>query len=160
MIYFFQYTIMERDRKAYAEQSGGKLAKQKKVIKILRNEHKNIVTNLNVATAPGKIQEDRAVVKNLNNLLHEFDEFDANIKAGKAHLNEINDQIRQVKKDVANLEAQQITDVQWQTRILEGQKIVDALENKLDVQIKKFCTIMAQVTETVEIAQKFHLLVI
>lgn len=135
---------MERDRKAVSEQSGGKLAKQKKVIKILRNEHKNIITNLDVATAPGKIQEDRTVVKNLTNLLNQFDDFDANIKAGKSHLNEINDQIRQVKKDVADLEAEQITDVQWQTRILEGQKIVDALENKLDVQIKKFCTIMSQ----------------
>lgn len=135
---------MERDRKAFAEQSGGKLAKQKKVIKILKNEQKNILTNLNVATAPGKIQQDKTVVKNLSNLLSEFDEFDANIKAGKAHLNEINDQIRQVKKDVADLEAQQITDVQWQKRVLEGQKIVDGLENKLDVQIKKFCTIMAQ----------------
>lgn len=135
---------MERDRKAFAEQSGGKLAKQKKVIKILKNEQKNIITNLNVATAPGKIQQDKTVVKNLSNLLNQFDEFDANIKAGKAHLNEINDQIQQVKKEVADLEAQQITDVQWQNRVLEGQKIVDALENKLDVQIKKFCTIMAQ----------------
>lgn len=135
---------MERDRKAFAEQSGGKLAKQKKVIKILKNEQKNILTNLNVATAPGKIQQDKNVVKSLSNLLKEFDEFDANIKAGKAHLNEINDQIRQIKKEVADLEAQQITDVQWQNRVLEGQKIVDALENKLDVQIKKFCTIMAE----------------
>lgn len=135
---------MERDRKAFAEQSGGKLAKQKKVIKILKTEQKNILTNLNVATAPGKIQQDKLVVKNLTNLLNQFDDFDANIKAGKAHLNEINDQIRQVKKQVADLEAQQITDVQWQKKILEGQKIVDALENKLDVQIKKFCTIMAE----------------
>lgn len=135
---------MERDRAAYTEQSGGKLAKQKKVIKILKNEQKNILTNLNVATAPAKLQQDRAVARNLSNLLSQFDDFDANIKAGRAHLSEINDQIRQVKKEVADLEAQQITDVQWQNRFLEGQKIVDALENKLDVQIKKFCTIMAQ----------------
>lgn len=139
-----QYAIMERDRKAVGEQSGGKLAKQRKVIKILKNEHRNVATNLDVATAPAKIRQDGALARDLEELLGRFDDYDETIATEKRHLREVNDQIGRVKKEVVALEAVQITDVQWQNRALEGRKVVEALENKLDVQIKKFCAIMAE----------------
>lgn len=140
----FQYTIMERDRKAFADHSSGQLAKQKRVIKILRNEQKNIETDLNVATAPAKLQHDQAVARELTELLKNYDEYNDQIKKEKWHLVEVQDQLRQVQKYRENLSSKQITDEQCQQRIMEGRRTTAALENKLDVQMKKFCTILAE----------------
>lgn len=93
----FQYKIMERDRKAVQGASSGKLGKQRKVIKILKNEQKNILTDLNVATSPAKLAQDQALASNLTHLLEEYDEFGDQIKSEKAHLQEVKDQIRQVR---------------------------------------------------------------
>lgn len=48
-----------------------------------------------------------------------------------------------MKKDVIELRSKQVTDTQLQERVMQGQKTVECLNNKLDTIIKRFCTIIA-----------------
>lgn len=98
-IYFFQYTILERNRTQFTD-TGGKLSKQKKVIDIFRKEQNNILTDLAVASADARKKEDQRRSKEISKLLREFDEFDSEIKTKKNHLVEIDEQIKMVKKKV------------------------------------------------------------
>lgn len=76
------------------------MSKQKKVIDIFKKEQNNILTDLAVASAHARKKEDEKRSKDLSILLKEKDEFDNEIKTQKAHLDEIDGQIRLVKKKV------------------------------------------------------------
>ncbi|XP_057654076.1 coiled-coil domain-containing protein 63-like [Diorhabda carinulata] len=134
------YTILERNRAQKCD-TGGKLLKQRKVLDIFKREQKNILTDLAVASADARKLEDEKKSKELKFLLNEYDEFDAEINQNKSHINEIDGQIKMVKKKVLDLRSKQITDEMYQQRVITGEKTVQTLENKLEVQIKKFCQI-------------------
>lgn len=95
----FQYTILERNRTQFTD-TGGKLSKQKRVIDIFRKEQNNILTDLTVASAEARKKEDQRRSKELRTLLEDYDDFDEEIKIQKAHLHEIDGQIKIVKKKV------------------------------------------------------------
>lgn len=59
-------------------------------------------------------------------------------------MREVEGQIKMVKKEVQDLQSKQITDRQHQDRVWLAIKTVEALDNKLEVQMKKFCTICAE----------------
>ncbi|KAG5876654.1 hypothetical protein JTB14_029386 [Gonioctena quinquepunctata] len=91
------FTILDRNR-AQCGDTDGKLAKQAKVLDIFRKEQKNILTDLAVASAPARKKEDERRSKELSKLLKEYDDFDDEIKIKKSHLNEIDGQIKIVRK--------------------------------------------------------------
>ncbi|KAL3266459.1 hypothetical protein HHI36_010631 [Cryptolaemus montrouzieri] len=138
------YTLLCKDRATMEESGGSKLAKQRKVIDIYQRELANLTNDLNVAVSHGKKKIDNRDAHQLVELLNEYDQFSETIKFKKAHLTEVDFQITKVGKEVAYMRSIQLTDKMWQDRTLAGQKTLEALENKLDVQIKKFCTICAQ----------------
>lgn len=74
------------------------------MIDIFRKEQNNILTDLAVASADARKKEDEKNSKQLSKLLEDYDDFDAEIKTQKAHLNEIDAQIRRVKKKVNYLQ--------------------------------------------------------
>ncbi|CAG9832483.1 unnamed protein product [Diabrotica balteata] len=137
------YTILERNRAQKCD-TGGKLLKQRKVLNIFKKEQKNILTDLAVASADARRVEDEKKSKELKDLLREHDDFDAEITQQKSHISEIDGQIRMTKKKVLDLRSKQITDEMYQQRVIAGEKTVQTLENKLEVQIKKFCSISAE----------------
>ncbi|KAJ8911280.1 hypothetical protein NQ315_015283 [Exocentrus adspersus] len=137
------YTILERNRAQFAF-SGGKIAKQRKVLDIFRNEQRNILTDLHVATAGGRKFKDEKLFRQLKGLLREYDEYCSEIKKLKAFLNEIDGQIQIVKKSVMELQAEQITDYNYQQRVMKSENTLQTLENKLEMQTKKFCAISSE----------------
>lgn len=155
----FQYIILDRNRSQFTD-TGGKLSKQKKVIDIFRKEQNNILTDLAVASAEARKKEDEKRSKELSRLLKDYDEFDNEIKTNKAHLDEIDEQIKITKKKVCQITSQkqlnflqfhvlqvldisskQITDDKYQQRTAKGEKTVQTLENKLEVEVRKFCAV-------------------
>ncbi|VEN59202.1 unnamed protein product [Callosobruchus maculatus] len=150
------YTILDRNRNQFGGPSG-KLAKSRRVLDIFKREQQNILTDLAVASADARKKEDERRSKMLGELLEEYDIFDEEIKVQKAHLNEIDEQIKMVKKRVLDISSKQITDEQMHQRVIKGEKTVHTLENKLEVQIKKFCAISAH---NVKLRQEIqHLLI-
>ncbi|KAK9870890.1 hypothetical protein WA026_009846 [Henosepilachna vigintioctopunctata] len=138
------YTLLCKNRETLEESGGSKLAKQRKVIDIYKRELANITNDLNVAVSEGKKNIDKGHAKQLVELLNEYDQFSDSIRMKKAHLSEIDYQITKIGKEVAYVRSIQLTDKMWQDRTLAGRKTLEGLENKLDVQIKAFCTICAQ----------------
>ncbi|KAL1489851.1 hypothetical protein ABEB36_013783 [Hypothenemus hampei] len=151
------YTIMERNRDELMRTGvSGRFAKHKKVLDIFRKEQNNILTDLAVASAEARVKEDLKVSRKLANLLDEYDEFDNEIKTERNYTKEIEGQIQIVKKKLLELAAKQISDERYQERMLKGAQTVQTLENKLEVQIKKFCSICA---ENIQLRQEiYHLL--
>ncbi|CAH1982704.1 unnamed protein product [Acanthoscelides obtectus] len=150
------YTILDRNRNQFGGPSG-KLAKTRRVLDIFRREQRNILTDLAVASADARKKEDERRSKMLAQLLEEYDTVDEEIKVQKAHLNEIDDQTKMVKKKVLDISSKQITDEQMHQRVIKGEKTVHTLENKLEMQIKKFCAISARNVKLREEIQ--HLLI-
>ncbi|XP_076254367.1 coiled-coil domain-containing protein 63-like [Rhynchophorus ferrugineus] len=140
------YTILERNRAEFLQTGGacGKLAKHKKVLDIFKKEQRNILTDLAVASAEAKIKDDEKLSKKLGYLLVECDEFDDDIKQEKNHTKEIEFQIQMMKKKALELSAKQISEDKHQQRIIKSEKTVQTLENKLEVQMKKFCAICSE----------------
>ncbi|GJQ76414.1 hypothetical protein Trydic_g2129 [Trypoxylus dichotomus] len=139
-----QYQILERDRNIMSQSVGGKLSKLGNVIRILKKEHREVLTDLSVAASDNNVKRDARTVSRLNELLAEHDYFKDLIKQEKGHLNEIDGQISMVTKQLVELKSKQITDEQSQRRIIEGQKTLEALENKLDTANKRFCVILSE----------------
>lgn len=137
-----QHRLLERDRNAVG--GTGKMAKQQRVIKILKREHNNVMADLLVATSPAKKKNDAEVMLKLKQLLAEHDYLDVQIKEKKMHLREMDEHIQVVKKQVFEVESKQITDYQYIARVSEGQNTLAGLENKLDTIIKQFCTILTE----------------
>lgn len=134
--------ILERNRNsAFVE---ARLAKNRKVIEIFTKERLNVLTDLKVANGPSKKQDDKKITEELAQHLDLYNFYDTKTKTQKRHFVEIEDQIKAVKKRVQHLQSKQITDRQHQDRVWLAIKTLEALENKLEVQVKKFCVICAK----------------
>ncbi|ENN82169.1 hypothetical protein YQE_01454, partial [Dendroctonus ponderosae] len=148
------YTIMDRNRAEFMQAGAcGKLAKHRKVLNIFIKEQKNILTDLAVASAGARVKEDVKLSSKLGHLLVEYDEFDNEIRTERNYTKEIEDQIQMVKKKTLDLAAQQISDDKYQERVLKGEQTVQTLENKLEVQVKKFCAICS---DNVQLRSEIH----
>ncbi|XP_022909909.2 coiled-coil domain-containing protein 63-like [Onthophagus taurus] len=141
-----QYQILERDRKI-AQEGGNKLSKLGNVIRILKKEHHEILTDLCVAASENNLRKDALTVTKLKQLLSEHSEAKDLIKQEKGHLEEMEEQIWMVTKALIDLKSKQVSDEQCQQRVLEGQKTLEALENKLETANKRFCTILTDNTK-------------
>ncbi|XP_018326618.1 coiled-coil domain-containing protein 63 [Agrilus planipennis] len=139
-----QYRIMEGDKTAFSEEAHVKLAKQRKVIKTLEKEQQNLLINLKVANSKIHKRKDLELTQKLNNLLKQHQKLSQEIFSEKSRLNEINSQIKKIDKKVFEMKSKEITDMQWQEQINEGQKIIKILEDKLSVAIKRYCSILAE----------------
>ncbi|XP_060531066.1 GRIP1-associated protein 1-like [Cylas formicarius] len=139
------YTILERNRNEFLQAgAGGKLAKHKKVLNIFKKEQRNILTDFAVASSDSRVKEDEKRSTKLSFLLKEYDDFDNTIKNHHREVQEIDYQIQMVKKETLELAKRQIGDDRYQERVLKADQTVQTLENKLEVQIKKFCAICAE----------------
>ncbi|XP_031331881.1 uncharacterized protein LOC116162406 [Photinus pyralis] len=122
--------------------SGGKrLAKQRKVVDILNHENYNILNDLYVATGGPKKLIDSRHNKQLTGLLKENDVFERQIKQMRLSEIEIDEQIQLTKKKVIEAQSKVTTDAEHMKRVLEGQKTLATLENKLDTFVKQTCAI-------------------
>lgn len=100
-----------------------------------------MLTDVGVATSYGKVRENGQTLKNLQKLLGNCDSYDGLIKRKKAHIKEVGVMVKTMEKKVIDAEKHCITEHDAQERVLVGRKTVENLENKLEVQVRQFCTI-------------------
>lgn len=91
-----------------------------------------------------KKNQDVKRANNLNNLIESYDTLDLNLKKHKEFIAEIDDHIKNTEKTVVTLRTQQTSDRQHEDRVENAARTLDGLENKLDVQNKKFGIICAE----------------
>lgn len=135
---------MEGDRGAYSSEADANLKIQRRTIKVLKKEQNNILADLKVATSKAKKKEDENLNGYLEKLLEEHDFIDQNLKTQKAHLNELDYQIKKMEKEVQDIKKKTITDLASQARIISGQKMLKAYENRLEVIVRKFNTVTSE----------------
>lgn len=135
---------MEGDRSAFSSDASGNLLVQRRCIQVLKKEQTDILADLTVATSDRKKREDLALNRHLNSLLTEYDDMEDSVKTEKAHLNELDYQIKKMEKEVALIKTKTMTDAKCQERILKGQKRLCNFENCLEIAVKKFNSIVAE----------------
>lgn len=114
---------------------------QNKVIEIFRQEKKNILINLKVATAPCKRKEDLRTSNELLEVLDNYDDYDRKGKRLKEYLKELDGQIYLKQREILDLQSAQTTDRQFYDAVRQARAVVEKLENKLEVSMKKFGSI-------------------
>lgn len=137
-----QYKKLARDKSMF--NSGAKFAKKKRVLNILKEEHANVLTDLNVATSSTNAKKNDVLFKNIADLIRNHEEFELDTKREKKYLDELDYQVKMVSNRIIELGKQQVTDEQLLRRHLEGQQTVDKLENKLHTVMQSFGTIQAK----------------
>ncbi|KAJ8981964.1 hypothetical protein NQ317_002138 [Molorchus minor] len=162
-VYFVEkaYTILERSSGEGGADVGGKLAKQRRVLNIFKKERKNLQIDLGVATSDGKMRGGRQTVQattrtpgGIRRVRRGNQDEEGALQGDRR-----SDQNRQQKgcNVVLELGAQIITDHKYLDRTLKGEKTLQTLENKLEVQTRKFCTVCS---ENVKLREEInHLLI-
>lgn len=148
----FQYRIMEGDRNAYSRAVASRITIQRNAIKQLRKEHNKIAVNVKVASTDQKKRLDTSLNKHIESLLEEHEKTEQKIKTDKAHITELDFQIKKLEKELVHVKYKTITDVQSQSKMNKGQKIIQNLENLLEVAVRKFnCVVTANFNLRMEI---------
>ncbi|XP_021936294.1 coiled-coil domain-containing protein 63 isoform X3 [Zootermopsis nevadensis] len=130
-----QYRIMEGDRQSYSQETNIVLRKQRRMIKTLEAERKELLTNLHVAKSPLNDVKDNKVTSELARLLNLTDRYDAAVKSEKLQLSELNLQIKKVEKEVLELKKLDISDNVLLQKSRNTERNVSSLENRLGVQL-------------------------
>ncbi|KAF5287633.1 hypothetical protein FQA39_LY15836 [Lamprigera yunnana] len=139
-----QYRIMEGDRRAFSEETQTKLGKQRRMISVLRKEQSEMITDLKVATSDANKRRDQRATVQLNRMLDEHETYSDLIKKEKTNLNEVNQEIQKLEKRVNEIRCKGITDATFEEKVRSAEKNVRVLENKLDNEIKRFCSILEE----------------
>lgn len=137
-----RYRILERERDNFQKHSGTN-AKAKKVLNILKKEQREINTDLNVAASDANARRDKKIVQTIGEQLADHTNFHKRISVEKAYIRELEMQIIMFSKKLYDVSSQQVTDIQMQARVLNGQKTLDSQENKLEVAVRRFCVVQA-----------------
>ncbi|EFA04939.1 Coiled-coil domain-containing protein 63-like Protein [Tribolium castaneum] len=137
-----EFATLERDSSQF--NSLKKLKKYTKVFNIFKNEYENIVTNLEVAAAPGYERRDKIMYEELSQRLHDYNCYHDGEILKKTQMKELEGQIRNVSKAVQCLRNQQITDRQFEERVHNARQTLETLENKLETQMTTFNLIVAK----------------
>ncbi|XP_044260794.1 outer dynein arm protein 1-like [Tribolium madens] len=133
-----QYLVLDRDCTHSQFSRGSSLIKGDKVIRIFQKEHVNILTDLMRAAAPGRTREDEKLFDELSKLMDENRFYTIQVNEHKVYLREIEAEIKVFQKSVHQLREQQTSDKQCEERVWHAIKTVEALENKLETQMKQF----------------------
>ncbi|XP_021936295.1 coiled-coil domain-containing protein 63 isoform X4 [Zootermopsis nevadensis] len=132
-----QYRIMEGDRQSYSQETNIVLRKQRRMIKTLEAERKELLTNLHVAKSPLNDVKDNKVTSELARLLNLTDRYDAAVKSEKLQLSELNLQIKKVEKEVLELKKLDISDNVLLQKSRNTERNVSSLENRLGVLVSR-----------------------
>ncbi|PSN46817.1 hypothetical protein C0J52_11196 [Blattella germanica] len=138
-----QYRIMEGDRQAYSEEANTTLQRQRRMIHTLEKEKNELLTDLTVAKSPSHEAKDNKVSLELNQLLNLTDKYDADIKAEKMQIAELNWQIKKMDREVMALKKNDVGEHVMHLRDLKTLRNVRNLENRLGVITSKFNMVVA-----------------
>lgn len=138
-----QFRILENDRIAFGEESNPKLKLERQLIDCLEEEKKNLEIDLKVVQSKRNKKRDQIVTKELSELLAEQDKLEKAIKNEKAHVTEMDYQIKKINIQIRDTSGKTVPDRQLEERIQLSMRTVEKLENQLDVSIKKFNSVLA-----------------
>ncbi|CAH0555332.1 unnamed protein product [Brassicogethes aeneus] len=135
-----QLRIMEEDRMAYADEARIKLERQRKFIKVLREEKSKIEEDLRVATCKSHAKKDWKYAKSVEGLLIKHKKYCNEIDEYKSEIRAIDDQHKKVEAQIKKLRLENlVSEDEYQYRIKSGNNSVKCLENRLENTVKKFC---------------------
>ncbi|XP_033098610.1 coiled-coil domain-containing protein 63-like [Anneissia japonica] len=126
-----QYRLLENDRKAYFEESQNLVRKQKVHLESLKEESKEIETNLQLASSVTNEKKDRAYSEKIHSLVDDHDEYLNLIEMEKKSIKELDKEILTIETKVNEQYKNLGSCSRSQARHISTHKRLRILENRL-----------------------------
>ncbi|XP_046837533.1 coiled-coil domain-containing protein 63 [Vespa crabro] len=139
-----QYRIMENDRMKCSEEGGLQLRNQQIMIARLEYEKAELLLAIKSAKSKTFLKKDEMDDVKLKELFDQRSKFIDSIKFEKQQIDELKRQIGQITKEVTVLRRKIPTDVQAKENSFKRHKLILMLENRLEVGMRRFNTIIAE----------------
>ncbi|XP_058808667.1 coiled-coil domain-containing protein 63 [Phymastichus coffea] len=133
-----QYRIMENDRVAYAEEAKNQLRNQRNLIERLEHEKAELVLAIKAAKSPNNTRKDEAMSTEMRRLLEKRAKFVEQIQKERQQIDELQEQIIKISKDVDGLKLRVRTDHQLKETTSKHERLISILENRLEVATRRF----------------------
>ncbi|GAB1864888.1 Coiled-coil domain-containing protein 63 [Camponotus japonicus] len=139
-----QYRIMENDRATCAEDARLQLRNQQNMIERLEYEKAELVLAIKTARSKAFIRKDEEMDEKLKCLLAKRAKYIELIEIEKQQINELDEQISKLSKEVTSMKMKVRTDVQSREIAARHSKAVLMLENRVEVATKRFNLVIAE----------------
>ncbi|XP_047370258.1 coiled-coil domain-containing protein 63 [Vespa velutina] len=139
-----QYRIMENDRMKCSEEGSLQLRNQQIMIARLEYEKAELLLAIKSAKSKTFLKKDEMDDVKLKELFDQRSKFIDSIKFEKQQIGELKRQIGQITKEVTVLRRKIPTDVQAKENSFKRHKLISMLENRLEVGMRRFNTIIAE----------------
>ncbi|XP_046738263.1 coiled-coil domain-containing protein 63-like [Diprion similis] len=133
-----QYRIMENDRATYAEDARLQLRNQQNMINQLEIEKAELMLGIKTATSGANSKKDEAMGEKLKCLLATRTKYKETIDNERQQINELEEQILKVSREVTRMKMIVQTDSQSKELAVKRNRMVNILENRLEVATKRF----------------------
>ncbi|XP_050457362.1 coiled-coil domain-containing protein 63-like isoform X1 [Cataglyphis hispanica] len=139
-----QYRIMENDRAACVEDARLQLRNQQNMIERLEYEKAEFVLAIKTARSKAFMRKDDDMEKKLKCLLTKRAKYIELIEIEKQQINELDEQIDKLSKEVTRLQMKVRTDTQSKEIAVRHSKTIYILENRVEVATKRFNLVIAE----------------
>lgn len=138
-----QYRIMENDRIAYSEKARLQLRNQQNIIERLEYEKTELVLAIKSSKSESNAKKDEQMNAELKCLLTKRTKYVDMIENERQQIDELQEQIIKVSKEVSALKMKIQTDAQSKDITDKHSRMITILENRLDVATKRFNVVVA-----------------
>lgn len=139
-----QYRMMENDRTTYAEKARLQLRNQQNMIERLEFEKSELVLAIKTSKSESNAKKDEEMDEKLKCLLVKRSKYIKMINNEKQQIDELQEQIIKVSKEVVGLKMKIRTDAQSREITEKHHRMIAILENRLDVATKRFNVVVAE----------------
>ncbi|XP_063987463.1 coiled-coil domain-containing protein 63 [Diachasmimorpha longicaudata] len=139
-----QYRIMENDRITYSEKARLQLRNQENMIGRLEYEKAELVLGIKMAKSEANSRKDNEMDEKLKCLLGKRAKYIEMIKNERQQIDELQEQIIKVSKEVHELKMKIRTDAQSKEISEKHNRMITTLENRLEVATKRFNVVVAE----------------
>ncbi|CAL1689263.1 unnamed protein product [Lasius platythorax] len=139
-----QYRIMENDRATCAEDARLQLRNQQNMIERLEYEKAELVLAIKTARSKAFTRKDEKMDEKLKCLLAKRAKYIELIETEKQQIDELDEQIGKLSKEVTSLKMKVHTDTQSREIAARQSKAILMLENRVEVATKRFNLVIAE----------------
>ncbi|CAG5102190.1 Similar to Ccdc63: Coiled-coil domain-containing protein 63 (Rattus norvegicus) [Cotesia congregata] len=139
-----QYRMMENDRTTYGEKARLQLRNQQNMIERLEFEKSELVLAIKTSKSESNAKKDEEMDEKLKCLLVKRSKYVKMINNEKQQIDELQEQIIKVSKEVVGLKMKIRTDAQSREITEKHHRMIAILENRLDVATKRFNVVVAE----------------
>ncbi|XP_055605827.1 outer dynein arm-docking complex subunit 1-like [Uranotaenia lowii] len=139
-----QLRTLENERAAFQELKGNSMRKFRASVRLLERDKQQLQLQLDCEENGVHSKRENELESVLESTYERQENAHANLRAKKEGLRELENHIKKIHREIAEIRKNEVTDIRYNETIAKAQKSVRKLENRLDVVNKKAGVAMAE----------------